>query len=154
MKRRWNILVWVGFVVSVAAMLGYAFFFARFPALRNSPGLVLLLSMVGLGMLVAGLRQAFRQPQLYCGKVTGTIFVTLGALLVGGFVFSVYHQARGLPASKGAPQVGAKAPEFALTDQDGKTVTLASLLTSPPSSAAGGANQTTAVLLIFYRGYW
>ncbi len=154
MKRRWNVLVWAGFVVSVGAMLGYAFFFAQFPALRNSPGLVLLLSVVGLGMLAVGLHRAFRQPQLYRGKITGIIFVALGALLFGGFVFGVYHEGRRLPASTGAPRIGAKAPDFTLTDQGGEPVTLASLLTLPLDSTAGGAKKPSAVLLIFYRGYW
>jgi len=153
-KRRSNVLVWAGFVVSVGAMLGYAFFFAQFPALRNSPGLVSLLSVLGLGMLAVGLYRAFRQPQLYRGKITGGILGALGVLLFGGFLFAIYHEGRGLPASTGAPRIGAKAPDFTLTGPDGKPVTLASLLTSPLNSTVGDAKKPSAVLLIFYRGYW
>jgi peroxiredoxin len=54
-----------------------------------------------------------------------------------------------LPESKGAPEVGRKAPEFTLTDQNGKNVSLTQLLTEPI-----GSTQPKGVVLIFYRGYW
>jgi peroxiredoxin len=40
-------------------------------------------------------------------------------------------------------RVGQRAPEFALSDVNGKAVTLAQLLAGKRS-----------VLLVFYRGYW
>ena len=55
-----------------------------------------------------------------------------------------------LPASKGSPQVGQKAPDFTLPETAGKPVKLSELLAAP---AAPGANNSW-LLLIFYRGYW
>jgi peroxiredoxin len=54
-----------------------------------------------------------------------------------------------MPAARGAPRVGQKAPEFALSDTNGKTVTLAELLSTPIKG-----KPAKGVLLIFYRGYW
>jgi peroxiredoxin len=54
-----------------------------------------------------------------------------------------------LPASKGAPQVGQKMPEFSLPDADGKQVSLNELLSTPVDGQS-----PKGVLLIFYRGYW
>jgi peroxiredoxin len=70
-------------------------------------------------------------------------------LVLAFFIFSIFVAARWLPASHGAPQVGQKAPDFTLTDTNGKSISLAELLASPINGkAAKGA------LLIFYRGYW
>jgi hypothetical protein len=68
------------------------------------------------------------------------------------FSYGLFYVARQLPAATEAPRVGQKAPDFTLPDQDGKTVTLAELLTSAPSGTAGA--KTNGALLIFYRGYW
>jgi peroxiredoxin len=48
-----------------------------------------------------------------------------------------------VPPSTGAPRVGQKAPEFTLSDQDGKEVSIRDLLSGSKS-----------VALIFYRGFW
>ena len=55
-----------------------------------------------------------------------------------------------LPASKGSPQVGQKAPGFTLPDTAGKPVKLSELLAAPAAPGAKGS----WLLLIFYRGYW
>ncbi|PYL38772.1 MAG: hypothetical protein DMF36_07130 [Verrucomicrobia bacterium] len=50
---------------------------------------------------------------------------------------------RQVPPSTGAPRVGQKAPEFTLSDQDGRDVSLRDL-----------RSKSKAVALIFYRGFW
>ena len=62
-----------------------------------------------------------------------------------------------LPPSKGAPQVGQKAPDFTLLDTASKPVKLSELLApnqSAPAVQANGQTKAPWVLLIFYRGYW
>jgi cytochrome oxidase Cu insertion factor (SCO1/SenC/PrrC family) len=53
-----------------------------------------------------------------------------------------------LPASKGAPAVGTKAPDFTLPDANGSPVTLSRLF------GPAGSRKGSWVLLVFYRGYW
>ncbi len=111
--------------------------------------------MVGSGLSAVGLARAYRQPEVYRGKVSGLILEALGLLAFGLFIFGVFVHARRLPPSTGAPQVGQKAPDFSLVDQEGNSVTLSALLALPQGgTAARGTNKTNAVFLIFYRGYW
>ena len=74
---------------------------------------------------------------------------TLGVAIIVLFLFSYFVFARWLPASKGAPQVGQKVPEFSLPDASGKQVSLNELLSTPVNG-----QPPKGVLLIFYRGYW
>jgi hypothetical protein len=55
----------------------------------------------------------------------------------------IFYELRQVPPSTGAPRVGQKAPEFTLSDQDGKDVSLSDLV-----------GRSKAVALIFYRGFW
>ncbi len=65
-----------------------------------------------------------------------------------------------LPPSKGAPQVGQKAPDFTALDLSGKPVKLSELFAAPLPIEPRLAGKTSAAkkaswgLLIFYRGYW
>ncbi len=149
-QRRWNWLLWAGFVLCLA---GFATFplFARFPITRDVPWVNFLLLGAGLAFLVVGLRRAFGQPQQYRGKIAGPILGTLGLMIVGAFCFIVFHQTRQLPASNGAPRIGQKAPEFALADTENHSVSLSGLLSSPMPQTN---TPPRGVLLVFYRGYW
>lgn len=73
-----------------------------------------------------------------------------GTLLALGMLAGSAHAQKPLPASKGAPQLGQKAPEFSLPDTSGKPVRLSDLLAAP---IAPGAERSW-LLLIFYRGFW
>ncbi len=59
-----------------------------------------------------------------------------------------------LPPSKGAPEVGQKAPDFTLPDSGGVAVTLSGLLEAPGGARKPSADKARWILLVFYRGYW
>jgi hypothetical protein len=142
MKRRWNVSVWAGFLLVLAAMVTYVTVFIRFPATRDVPWATLLILGAGLSLTARGLRRAYREPQMYRGKIAGPILMVLGGALAGLFCYQILFFMRELPPSSGAPRVGQSAPDFTLPDQDGNPVTLSKLL------------DANGVVLIFYRGYW
>jgi len=143
MKRSWNAPIWIGFAILVAGLFSYPFLFP-FPATRDFPWVSLASIAVGGALIVAGLRRAFREPQAYRGRIGGSIAAALAIGLTGFFLYATFVDARKLPASKGAPAVGSRAPDFTLPDQDGNPVTLSKVFDSKPA----------AVVLVFYRGFW
>ncbi|MGH9675473.1 MAG: hypothetical protein ACRD36_00100 [Candidatus Acidiferrum sp.] len=153
MKRRWNLPIYMGFLLAVVAFVSYFLFFARFPVTRDFPWANLLFFGAALGLVGVGLKRAFKQSERYRGKVSGTILAFLSVAIAGFFVFFTFAYSKQLPASKGAPQVGQKAPDFTLPDKNGNAVTLSHLWgTAVAAPETGHADQW--VLLIFYRGYW
>jgi len=144
MKRRWNWSLWLGFVVVVLALFSYQFF-VLFPITRDFPWVNLLLFAIGGLLLGLGLFRAYGHPAAYRGKIFGPLLTVLSLLMFGLFAYGLFFIARQMPPSTNAPQVGQKAPDFAVVDQDGNRVELNDLLSSP---------STRAILLIFYRGYW
>jgi hypothetical protein len=159
MKRSWNPRLWWGFGLALVAMVSYPFVFARYPITRDFPWATLLLIGLAIFLLATGLTRAFRRPDAYRGKITGSILAGLTVLLAGFFLVEIFYVSKQVPASQGAPKVGETAPDFTLPDSKGNTVTLSALLNSPfakngspsPETASG---KTAAVALIFYRGYW
>ena len=145
MKRRWNWPIWVGFVVIVAGLFSYGFF-ARFPTTRDFPWANLLLFGIGSAFLIVGLFRAFGRPQVYRGKIFGSIFTAIAVLVVAFFSYEIFYVLRQVSASVGAPRVGQMAPDFLLLDQNGKPVGLGDLLRGPSGPKP--------VALIFYRGFW
>ena len=141
MKRRWNISLWLGFLVVLSGLISYAYF-AQFPITRDFPWLNLLLIAAGLALLATGLFRAFGNPKLYRGKIAGPILTVLSVALVTFFCYEIFFVLRDVPASTQAPRIGEKAPGFTLHDQNGKPIALADLLS--PHGA----------ILIFYRGHW
>jgi hypothetical protein len=148
--RRWNWLLWVGFLSSLAGFASYLPL-SRFPVTRDVPWVNFLLFAAGLSLLLVGLKRAFGKPEQYHGKISGPILTTLSFLILGSFCFVVFYQPRQLPASSRAPRVGQRAPEFELIDTNNKAVSLASLLTTP---LVNSQMLPKGVLIIFYRGYW
>jgi hypothetical protein len=159
MKRSWNPALWVGFALVLIGTISYPYFFIRFPVTRDFPWVNLLLLAIALALIAVGLGRAFRRPEAYLGRISGSILAVLGVFITGFFLFVIFYMARQLPASAGSPKVGAVAPEFTIPDSLGHPVALSALLASPfrtndwPSEAAGGS-KTNGLVLIFYRGYW
>jgi hypothetical protein len=154
--RRRNFLPLAGFLLCGIAFLSYPLFFARFPVTRDVPWASWLLFALGLALVGAGLARAFRQPEVYRGRILGPILGVLSLAFLGLFLFMTVVSARQLPASAGAPKIGAKAPDFTLPDTQGRPVQLSSLLGSQGGAPGGspGGSPGGWVLLIFYRGYW
>lgn len=132
----------MGFLFALAGFLSYTFF-AQFPVTRDFPWANLLLFAAGGILLVLGLFRAFGNARVYRGKIFGPILATLAILMFGLFSYVLVYELRQVPPSTGAPRVGQKAPEFTLSDQDGKDVSLRDLV-----------SRSKAVALIFYRGFW
>jgi hypothetical protein len=142
MKRKWNWPLWVGFVIAVGGLFSYEFF-AEFPITRDFPWANLLLLGVGAALLIFGLFRAFGRPQLYRGKIFGSILTAIALFVIAFFSYEIFYVLRQVPLSAQAPRIGEKAPEFTLENQNEKAVALADLLSS-----------SRAVALIFYRGFW
>ena len=141
MSRRWNLSLWLGFVIVLGGLFSYEYF-AQFPITRDFPWLNLLLAGVGLALLATGLFRAFGNPRLYRGKISGSIMAVISVCLVALFSYEIFIGLRNVPASTGAPRIGEEAPPFTLPDQNGRQIALADLLS--PHGA----------ILIFYRGHW
>ena len=152
-KRKWNARIWAGFLLAIFAFVSYMVIFVRFPITRNVPWVNWLLFALAGWLLWSGVRRAWRSPREYRGKVAGPIVTVLSLLVAGFFGYATLYASRGLPPSTRAPRVGAKAPEFSLSDTSGKQLTLAGLLSEPMPGQASGA-KPRGVALIFYRGYW
>jgi hypothetical protein len=150
MKRRWNITIWIGFLIVVAAPVLYVSVLVRYPVTRDAPWATLLVFALGLGLLARGVRRAWRRPEAYRGRIAGPILLTLGVACLALYAFDMFYLARRLPASQGAPRAGQKAPGFTILGEDGHPVSLAQLL----ASDAGDTGRARGAVLIFYRGYW
>jgi hypothetical protein len=130
------------------------------PGLRAIPWLTLVLGIAALICAAVGIMRAFRQPQIYRGKVSSSILGVVVLVICGLFAL-LSIRSRELPSSAAAPQVGQKAPDFTLADTSDNKVSLGQLLAPANNSTGqaipaslGTATPTRAVLLIFYRGYW
>jgi len=142
-KRRRNILNWVGFAIVLVALVSYIPFFALFPLTRDIPWANYLLFLIGGALLAIGVKRAYRDPEHYRGKISGAILASLSALLFAFFVVSVTYFTRQIPSAETALRVNQKAPPFVLVDTAGKQVSSADLL-----------KVHRGLVLVFYRGYW
>lgn len=146
-KRLRNGAIWFGLLLTLLGPLSGALEFIGIPAAPLT-WISLLFPIIGFVLVVIGLWRAFRQPEIYRGKVAGSIIAVVSILLLVGSI-ALFSIARKLPASVAAPRVGERVPDFTLPDSDGHLVSLSQLI----SGSAGNA-PPKAVLLVFYRGYW
>ena len=70
------------------------------------------------------------------------ILAAIAFFLFGFFSYEIFYVLRQVPRSAQAPEVGERARNFSLPDQNGTQIALGDLL-SP-----------NGVVLIFYRGHW
>jgi len=156
--RRTNWAPWLAFLFVLAVIGVNLVIFLGMPGAGLVPWLSLVFAVCAALFGVTGVWRAFLQSHLYGGKISSCLFGALALLMFGVVVFGQFH-ARDLPVSAGAPRVGQKAPDFALSDTNGNKISLEQLLGAPQNTGAAGtttaSNQAPkAVLLIFYRGYW
>ena len=147
--KRFNWPIWLGFLLSLIALVSYPVVFVNWPVTRDFPWANLLLFGIAVVLLVVGLRRAFSPGRRRLSRIVAPVVASLSILILGLFIFSFFVASRWLPASRGAPQVGQKAPDFTLADTNNKQVSLSSLLTEPING-----KPVRGVLMIFYRGYW
>jgi hypothetical protein len=147
--QRINWPIWAGFLLSLIALLSYPFLFVNWPITRDFPWANLLLFGIAAVLLFVGVRRAFSPDRRRISKIAASVLATFGVLVLGFFIFTFFVASRWLPASRGAPQVGQKAPDFTLADTNNKQVSLSNLLSEPINGKAA-----KGVLMIFYRGYW
>lgn len=149
--RRFNWPLWLGFLLTIAAFFSYFAVFVQFPVTRDFPWANLVLFVIAGLLLFLGIRRGFAsdRPHPTRSKIITSIVGLLSLVVFAFFVFVIFVAARWLPASTGAPHVGQRAPDFTLSDTNGKQVSLNELLSSPINGKA-----PKGVLLVFYRGYW
>src|SRR5437762_11592527 len=106
MMRRWNSLLWAGFVLVLIGLASYVPFFSLFPITRDFPWVNLLLFGGGAVLLGAGLRRAFKQPELYRGKILGLLLGALSVAGIGFFCCGLSYVVRQLPSASRSPSGG------------------------------------------------
>jgi hypothetical protein len=143
MKRHFNFAIWIGFLIVVASFVSYIPIFTVYASTRDVPWVNYILFLAGGALLAVGLQRAFRDPEHYRGKVSGSILGALSLLIIGVFLAFILYGGRQIPASEHALRLGQTAPAFTLADTAGKPVSSSELL-----------KNHRALLLIFYRGYW
>ena len=94
------------------------------------------------------MREDFSERRLWLRSLLAGL--TILALL--GFVG--FELARHANDSGATPKVGQMAPGFTLPDRQGKTISLADVLSTSPISSFSAAHSPKAVFIVFYRGYW
>lgn len=147
--HRVNWQLWTGFLLSVFAFMSYPTIFVEWPLTRDFPWVNILLFVVAAALLFLGLRRAFGPGRGLISRIGAIALATMSIAALAFFILVAFVASTWLPASSAAPRVGQKAPEFSLTESNGKVVSLTELRT-----AATGSLPTRGVLLIFYRGYW
>jgi len=145
--RNWRL--WTGFGISLAALVVYVLVFED---TRDVFWASLALFLVAGVLLFTGMRRAFGQPELYRGKVAGSILTAVSVVLLAIFGAGSYVVSKHFPAAHNAPRVGQAAPSFNLLDSSGKPVSLAQVLATPMTGYSGGPPK--GVLVVFYRSYW
>jgi peroxiredoxin len=142
-----NWQIWAALALSLATFFSWPLLFVRWPATRDVPWANLLLLSGAVVSGIIGVRRGFAPgPHRAIRIIVSCLAASLGTIALAQFVLMVLIAPRMVPTSGGAPKVGERAPEFALLDADGRSVSLSSLLSSPVTDQ----RRPKGVLLIFY----
>ena len=132
-RKTRNHAVWIGPLVALIGLVTYFTVAVRFPDLRDSAMVNLVLVVGGVVIAAWGLLRR-RNWKSWIGVGTAVFF----ASLLFGYVFVLSNQ---LPSADNAVAIGSAAPPLELPDQTGRVVSL-------------DAFKGERVLVVFYRGYW
>src|SRR6266536_224164 len=134
--QKFNWQIWMGFLLTFIAALTYPFIFVSWPVTRDFPWANLLLFGIAVVFLFIGIRRAFAPDRRRISKIGASGLTTFSVLILGLFLFSFFVASRWLPASRGAPQIGQKAPDFTLADTTSRPLSLSELLSAPINGKA------------------
>src|SRR5260370_34485968 len=113
MKRKWNWPIWVGFIVAVCGLFSYEFF-AQYPVTRDFPWANLLLLGIGVALLIVGRFRSFGRPQLYRGKLFGSILTEFALFILPLFSYDIFYFLRTNPFFTPEPRVCGMTPDYIL----------------------------------------
>jgi len=136
--RRRNHLLWIGPLVVFAGFVSYYQVFARFAVLRDFPWVNLPVMWVGVVLSALGVRAAFREGRR---KILGPIALIFSLLVAGLFHAYIFWYSYRMPGETPTTSAMTLAPDFTLTDQHGRSLTLSDL-------------RGRKAVLVFYRGHW
>ena len=132
-RNEFNHAAWVGPLIVLIGVVTYFTVAVRFPDLRDSASVNLVLVTGGAAIAAWGLFRRSNWKSWIGFGVAGSF-----SLLFCWYIFVYSSQ---LPAPDTAPVVGAAAPPLELPDQSGRMLSLENF-------------SGQRVLVIFYRGYW
>ncbi len=132
-RNKFNHAAWVGPLIVLIGVVTYFTVAVRFPDLRDSAIVNLVLVIGGTAIAAWGLFRR-RNWKSWIGIGMASSF----SLLFCWYIFVYSSQ---LPAPDTAPAVGAVAPPLELPDQSGRILSLENF-------------SGQRVLVVFYRGYW
>lgn len=131
-EKRRNHAAWIGPLIALVGLVTYFSIASRFPDLRDSAVLNMLLVSIGVAVAAWGVLKR-RNWKSWLGLLSAGAM----AALLFGYVFVLSNQ---LPGTETAAAVGTAAPPLKLPDQTGRVVDIDDL---------GGR-----VVVVFYRGFW
>ena len=141
-RERWgHRAVWLGLMITLAGALSYFLVFARFATLRDYPVLNVALVLLGTLYSLAGSWQVLRRTGWWSGKGLAVVGSMLACGMTGLFYYYLFFLSYQLPATSTVPSLQTVAPNWTLSDQNGKSVSLSHY-------------RSSNVVLVFYRGHW
>lgn len=132
-RQRRNHAAWIGPLLALLGLVSYFVWAARYPSLRDSAWLNLLLVAAGTSIAVwAVVKRSNWKSWVGVAAAAGL------TCLLFGYVFVLSSQ---IPSAETAVAVGAPAPPVDLLDHAGQMVSLGDYL-------------GRRVVVVFYRGFW